>query len=237
MKRPGVGLLENFVSAQALRIKMLKWAALVFSPILAITWLILLFTDQWSYSEPERLAADPAITTPRLDGVVDALRDDPVYVDPLLAGSDAADLVDDQVRAAIERSPEQIRLIVMAVDPGDDTGGQGAVHLARIVEHLDQPGVYVLITQGRLPALQVLDDEVDRMYLHPGQFTDRAALLELIDEIPAEMEQRRETKTTNPWLIQALLVGVALSVLLWYLVLLVRLATRRNRSYLAGFDR
>ncbi|NYG58328.1 hypothetical protein BJ980_001251 [Nocardioides daedukensis] len=198
--------------------------------LVAVGWVVGLFTPH--YSTENRPVVDTSVRTSYVTELADHLREDPVYVDPLLADTVGKDLVTPQVREAVEDSELTTYLLVIPDLRGG--AGQTRVLLTRIADELDEQAVFFALDQNRLVTDHVHKSDaviLDRTF---GTQTPET-MLDTVEHAADHVDDEEQDLAFD--VLNGLFLGALLSVLLWNAVRFVRWTRRRNRSYLAGFER
>ncbi|MEU4968384.1 hypothetical protein [Streptomyces smyrnaeus] len=126
----------------------------------------LVFDDTRTTGDPVPTAADMAART---DRVARGLRSDPVYLDPLAAGTlSPAQL--GRLRERAKRLEVPVHLVVVPLDTADESAGDGEVLAKRLRDRLgdDGDGVYVIADDSENGELEVVNHgaELDSAALH-----------------------------------------------------------------------
>lgn len=214
----------------------IKWSLIGFCFLGSFVWLLVLFGPSYD-SDPAKVAdlGDPG---GYVEALADRLREDPVYVDPVLAPT-LGDLGDDQVRTAVADSSTPVYLMVVPTVEGDRYGGHADVLLARTAQALgEDDGVLLLVDQDEVFHTETLDGS--SRYLAPPSDLAPVTLADVISNIDDDDTSTNEADGFNPFetpVFYGLMFGAVFSVPIWFLGKLLRRLGVFDRRYLKGFHR
>ncbi|KRF17683.1 hypothetical protein ASG90_04805 [Nocardioides sp. Soil797] len=220
-------------------LKKAKWWFVGICCLSSVVWIILLFSSNSAFElHDDDPVADVTVHTPYVDRVATALREDPVFIDPVLADTVGREVDTATVRSRIELTDTDVFLLALpthGVDPDRDE-----VLLARIAEATDREGVYLAYDEnGRASYLVHGLGDVE-IHLYPAyDGVSEANVVALVDAVDSEVAERQKEERSEDWtenpLLMGLFMGITFAVPLWYLMKFVRWSSRRDKSYLKGF--
>lgn len=216
-----------------LRVRVALWALAGIACLASIFWVIDLFSADTRYVAPDRgPVADITAATTYEKQIAAHLRENPVYVDPLMT-SYAEGLVDDRVREKVVLADFPTYFVVL---PSYSTSGPSArddVMFARIIEQVGSDGIYFRLSPLGGLRHEVRDGTGQSIYIPDTYEVDNADLLRALDTADDKLAGPEEKFMEQP-LVAGFLMGAMLAVPLWFLLTLVRRSARRDTTYLKG---
>lgn len=214
-----------------LRVRVSLWVLAVMACLASVVWVVDLFASDSRYVPPDSgPIADITTATTYEKGIAAHLREDPLYVDPLMTAY-AEELVDDQVRERVVLADFPTYFVVLPDSSGAGLSGHAEVIFARIIDQVGRDGIYFRLSPREGLRYEVRDHEGRRIYIPDTFEPDHADVLRALDT--AEEKLADEGPLGQP-VVAGFLMGAMLAVPLWFLLKVVRRSARRDTSYLEG---
>lgn len=217
------------------RLTLLKWYFIGLSLLASLAWLFLLFVPQ--PDPPTRRVADVSSPSPWAEELAGELRTSPVYVDPLLKGTDAARLVSPEVRSAVAASRTPVWLLAVPISWSSPGESASRVLLAEVIEAHGEDGYYVLVGADGAVSTDFRASDGRLVHVPPPHDATAATLAATIADVDTEYAAATppDDATVVEQLMAGLGTGAVLSVPLWFIGRLVRRSARRTDGHLEGF--
>lgn len=221
------------------------WYLVIGCFIGVIVQIVLFFTSGASWlvndeePQPDQVngSVDPERPTPYQRDIAAALAEDPVWIDPLIAGSAGEAWVDDAVRRAVANSDTPVYVVVAPRDEDDGNRNNMDLANARIAHVVGDEAVYFLINGSRVVSVETFDNSD---FMPEGVYTpepDSQALVRAIESVDREKQDAsQEVGGSGAQILGGAFLGVPWLVVGWFVSRWITRAGRRNTNYLEGFN-
>lgn len=186
-----------------------------------------------SSAEPDAATADEP--TPYLREIATELQSDPVWIDPLVAGSTGEAWIDGRVRAAVRDSETPVFVAVIAPGRSDGSDGDLTLAVARLAAAMDREGVYYVITADRVQIFESLTDSEVRPEPNFFVSASTAELATSVESIDDAASEGSSSSGASGQVSMGIFLGVPWLVVGWFVSRWIARAARRNTNYMEGF--